>query len=29
MKVLISDKFAPEGIELFKKAAGLTVEYKT
>ncbi len=29
MKILISDKFAPEGIELFKKAPGLTVDYKT
>ena len=29
MKVLVSDKLAPEGIELFKKAPGIDVDYKT
>jgi len=29
MKVLVSDKLAPEGLEILKKAPGLTVEVKT
>ncbi len=29
MKVLVSDKFAPEGIEILKQAPGITVDYKT
>jgi D-3-phosphoglycerate dehydrogenase len=29
MKVLVSDKLAPEGIEILKKAPGLSVEVKT
>jgi len=28
MKVLVTDKFAPEGIELFKQAPGITVDYR-
>ena len=29
MKILVSDKFAPEGIDLFKSAPGVTIDYKT
>ena len=29
MKVLVSDKLAPEGIEILKKAPGLSVDVKT
>jgi len=29
MKVLVSDKLAPEGLEILKKAPGLTVDVKT
>jgi len=29
MKILVSDKFAPEGIDLFKAAPGVTIDYKT
>lgn len=29
MKILVSDKLAPEGLEILKKAPGVSVEYKT
>ncbi len=29
MKVLVSDSFAPEGLEVFKQAEGIELEYKT
>jgi len=29
MKILVSDKLAPEGLEILKKAPGVSVDYKT
>jgi len=29
MKILVSDKLAPEGLEILKKAPGGSVDYKT